>query len=660
MKIASIQVENYRCILDATLPCERLTALVGANGTGKSSFLRAIELFAATAPKMTEDDFYNRDTTAEVRITLRLSDLSSSAQDLFSAYVNDGSLTVTRTFRLIDGKVIAKYYGMRLQIPEFAPVRGSSAVAEAKKVYDDLRAHTDFAGLPAWRSRDQAAQAMADWELQHPDRCQLLTEENQFFGFAEVATGYLGRFIRFIFIPAVRDASLDATEGKGSPISELMDAAVRKTLAAREDVKSFWYDTQQRYSDLMNIEQIPDLERLRGNLNLSLKTYLPAANLHIDWSTLPTLQLPLPQAEVKIEEDGYAAPVSKTGHGTQRAFILSVLQQLAVSASEGMPGIQDQAKDGIPDDLPTMVLVIEEPELYQHPNRQRTFARTLLKLAEGEIPGVAHTVQVVYGTHCPHFVGVDRFHQVRVLRKLSRGEDQPRATSVRQAEGQVVAHKLQQVLQACGSYPDRGPNFTWETLRPRLQTIMSQHVNEGFFADVVVLVEGELDRAAIIATAYFLDIDLESMGVSVIACGGKPSLDRPLLIFREFGIPVYTVWDGDKGTKGAPARENHLLLRLHDVPPEDWPATQVKSTFACFEKNLESTLKHELTQSTYEEICQLCSEEFSISAAAGGLKHVAFFEAMLRHSSTYGKVPATLREIVLSVASMSASLDSVV
>lgn len=255
---------------------------------------------------------------------------------------------------------------------------------------------------------------------------------------------------------------------------------------------------------------------------------------------------------------------------------------------------------------------------------------------------------------------MDRFHQVRVLRKLSRGEEQPRATSVRQAEGQVVAQKLQEVLEACGSSPNRGTSFTWETLRPRLQTIMSQHVNEGFFADVVVLVEGDLDRAAIIATAYFLDIDLESMGVSVIACGGKPSLDRPLLIFREFGIPVYTVWDGDKGTKGAPPRENHLLLRLHGYSAEDWPVTQVQSTFACFEKNLETTLKHELTQSTYEEICQLCSEEFSISAGAGGLKHIAFFESMLRHASTYGTVPPTLKEIVLSIASMSASLDNVV
>jgi len=35
-------------------------------------------------------------------------------------------------------------------------------------------------------------------------------------------------------------------------------------------------------------------------------------------------------------------------------------------------------------------------------------------------------------------------------------------------------------------------------------------MNEGFFAEVVVLVEGEDDRAAIHAVATLLDYDLES------------------------------------------------------------------------------------------------------------------------------------------------------
>ena len=43
MILESVRVQNFRSIKDATLYCDKLTALVGANGSGKSSFLKAIE-----------------------------------------------------------------------------------------------------------------------------------------------------------------------------------------------------------------------------------------------------------------------------------------------------------------------------------------------------------------------------------------------------------------------------------------------------------------------------------------------------------------------------------------------------------------------------------------------------------------------------------------
>ena len=39
MLIQNVHVKNFRSILDESLPCDSLTALVGRNGSGKSSFL---------------------------------------------------------------------------------------------------------------------------------------------------------------------------------------------------------------------------------------------------------------------------------------------------------------------------------------------------------------------------------------------------------------------------------------------------------------------------------------------------------------------------------------------------------------------------------------------------------------------------------------------
>jgi len=45
MRISSIHIKNFRCLKDIEIPIENHTALVGSNGTGKSCFLKSLELF---------------------------------------------------------------------------------------------------------------------------------------------------------------------------------------------------------------------------------------------------------------------------------------------------------------------------------------------------------------------------------------------------------------------------------------------------------------------------------------------------------------------------------------------------------------------------------------------------------------------------------------
>jgi hypothetical protein len=142
--------------------------------------------------------------------------------------------------------------------------------------------------------------------------------------------------------------------------------------------------------------------------------------------------------------------------------------------------------------LPGLVLAIEEPELYQHPSRQRHMASVLLQLAQGSIPGVDKRTQVIYSTHAPLFVGLDRFEQIRLLRKENADPGKPKVTRVAKAELGCVA---EEIWKACGQ---QGEKHTADTLRPRLQAVMTPWINVGFFADVAVLVEGEDDRAAIL------------------------------------------------------------------------------------------------------------------------------------------------------------------
>jgi predicted ATP-dependent endonuclease of OLD family len=83
--IQSIHVRNFRSILDETLECDELTVLVGANGSGKSSFLRALDLFYDPSPKVDVADYYDGNTAEAIVISITFKDLSEEAGDLFSS-----------------------------------------------------------------------------------------------------------------------------------------------------------------------------------------------------------------------------------------------------------------------------------------------------------------------------------------------------------------------------------------------------------------------------------------------------------------------------------------------------------------------------------------------------------------------------------------------
>jgi putative ATP-dependent endonuclease of OLD family len=193
---------------------------------------------------------------------------------------------------------------------------------------------------------------------------------------------------------------------------------------------------------------------------------------------------------------------------------------------------------------------------------------------------------------------------------------------------------------------------TAETLRPRLHSLMTPWMNEGFFADVVVLVEGEDDRVAIQAVAKLLSHDLEFQGVSVIPCGGKSNLDKAAAVFLALSIPTYVIWDSDGHLKDSPkcdqiraVQENRRLLRLMGGWPEDWP-NEVAENFACFATNLDLTLQQEIGQTEYDQILADCQKELGISKRDNAKKNPAVISALLEKARSSGRKSETLEQIV--------------
>ena len=647
MIIKNIQVKNFRCIEEATLETDVLTVLVGRNGAGKSTFLKALDLFYQPNAHYTEEDFFNKDTSCPIEITVTFGELTEKERELFKSHIDGDTLTVSKIFTWPFQRGSQKYYGKTKRNPDFQFVRMAQRVTDKRQAYRELRelGYSDLPDLPGNASKEDIENALQEWEERHPDKLKWIRDEGQFFGFKEVGQARLERFTRFILIPAVRDASQDATEGRGAIISQLMDLVVRKTLAEQEDIKQLREETQKKYKKILDPYRLQELQKLQSTLTNTIQLFAPETEVILDWQEAEEIQIPLPKAYVTLREHGFVSAVEKTGHGTQRAFILTMLHHLAIVESSQT---KDESERGSISFLPNIILGIEEPELYQHPTRLRHLAEIFLQLVSGGIPGVGQ-FQIIYTTHSPLLVDLQRFDQIRVLRRISISSNKPKHTEICQASLEEVTRIIEKAETG-----NEG-NYNPEGTCARLKTLMTPWTNEGFFADVVVLVEGEEDRAAILGIAKAMGYSFDSEGISVIPCMGKSNLHKAAAVFKALSIPIYVIWDSDEGKKDSQIQYNHTLLRFFDKNIENYPA-RIEENFACFKKDLTTVLKEEIGQDLYNKIMEEIVKDYGYQERAQARKNPLVVEELIKRARAEGNECKTLIAIVEKILKLKGGL----
>ncbi len=239
-----------------------------------------------------------------------------------------------------------------------------------------------------------------------------------------------------------------------------------------------------------------------------------------------------------LGEDKFLGEVARLGHGMQRSFLVALLHELAMSNGENGP---------------TLLLGMEEPELYQHPSQALHISDVLQELSQN----TTTNSQVIISTHSPHFVSSRGFESVRVVRKhLADKCSLVASTTFTRIEGLIAA--------ALGTKPDL-PSVTMTAM----EQIMQPSQRELYFTKFAILVEG-IEDVAFIATHLHVTgkwHEFRKHGCHFIVAMGKTNLSRPIAIARELCIPHFIVFDGDgdKKNKDEQARDNLCILKLSDI-----------------------------------------------------------------------------------------------
>ena len=148
-------------------------------------------------------------------------------------------------------------------------------------------------------------------------------------------------------------------------------------------------------------------------------------------------------------------------------------------------------------------------------------------------------------------------------------------------------------------------------IRSQLDSVALHRLPEALFANTVILVEGTTERAVIEGLASrpgqrSLAVD----GVVIAETGGKTNMSLPRAILEDLGIPTFIMFDGDRGCEtrmrnsrksedniasemANRVRQKCSLLSQVGESACDWPSTEVGSSHATFEDNLETFLEAE-------------------------------------------------------------------
>lgn len=538
MRIERVRIQNLRSFKDQTVEFGPYTCLVGPNGAGKSNVFCALNIFFGEddhspngLASLEEEDFHNRDTSEPIRVTVTFTDLSQAAKDDLKAYVRHDRLVVAAVaeWDAEAGAAKVRQVGERNVMRPFAGYfeaeKNKASALDLKTIFAALR--DAYPGVKAATAKDAMRESLREFEEAHPELCELMESPDQFYGVSK-GDHLLARHLQWVFVPALKDASTEHREAKDSALGRLLARTVRTRVSFKDRLAAVKEEANRKYQEIL-AESQGALEDLSVKLSEGLTQWAtPDTGMGLVWHAdkEKSVTLAEPYAEIVATDGAFSGALTRFGHGLQRSYLLALLQLIAAGDGDG--------------DAPTLILGVEEPELFQHPPQARHLANVLATLTE-------HDSQVMVCTHSPLFVRGESFESVRLVRR-DHG-----------TKASIVTHCNAVDIEGAVTAARGKPTPTRETSIAKLDQELNPELNELFFAPYIVLVEGPEDISYIKAHLMRLGLmnRVRALGVHFIPSHSKSRMLKPLAILNAMEIPHYCLFDADGDCTNANARPMH-------------------------------------------------------------------------------------------------------
>ncbi len=194
------------------------------------------------------------------------------------------------------------------------------------------------------------------------------------------------------------------------------------------------------------------------------------------------------------------------------------------------------------------ILALDEPEIHNHPYRQRALIKSIIRIMNNKNKGFLKLLKGYFGidglngqifvvTHSPNILLNNYKQIVRVYRS---------ANGVKAVSGSRL-------------------RFAMDTHKHLVRSFI--YFKEAMFSNAIILVEGDTEFGAVPVFARRLGIDLDKEGVGLVKLDGADGVLRYLSLFNAFRIDAIAILDRDKKSSYGDRKEIYFT-RARDFEEE--------------------------------------------------------------------------------------------
>lgn len=409
MRLCRFEVRNFKCIEYASVDWEDLLVFIGENNSGKSSILSAIAAFLSGSSIKDASLFrrHQADSANAIELIGHFDNRSDEArsQAAVRGRMHDDRWVLKKRYWLETGDG-GEPGGWKEQLYSFSGVEQFRGWPESDGTWAAfpadyqplIEALSSRGNRPTNSTRDALRDAIRQ------NRPNLVSFGAPTWvpnpgGGGNWKSNANSILPRAIFVKAVHEASDETNAKDASSYGKLVNLIVERSLAQRPEMTELQSALDRvlslfRPDDANPGQQAQEVGDLQDRINASLNEVVGGqARIRTEAPELRSMVLPSTSLVIRDVHAGIDTEVGHQGHGLQRTLVITLLQLLADAQAQEPPG--DQA---IPQR--STLLLIEEPELYLHPQMERLMRDVLHRLA-------AHpTTKVACCTHSPVFLDI--------------------------------------------------------------------------------------------------------------------------------------------------------------------------------------------------------------------------------------------------------------